>query len=185
MKAVVFRLLVPPKSQTEKEHQDYVSHLELQYPASWKAEAGNRSGIVQQMTSENGRGLESVNIAIGEPDPDLKDIASQLDSKLLAEVFARIDNIKMLVPPRGTFLVGKSAMLDQAPAALVYYDLTVKRIDLVVTIRAMVLVSIYHGKSLAFTFSVGTNPGEEQTPPAVFEKFRPLFLLIANSVVLK
>jgi len=160
-------------------------HLEIQFPASWKAQPGDGRDVIQLMTSENGRGLEDMDIAIVDLSPDLGAVAGRLDSKSLSELYSSTDNIRKFAPPGATFLEGKSAMLDQQPAALVYYDLSMKRVDLVVTVRGMLLETFYHGKCLALTFSVGTMPGEEQTRPAVFEKFRPLFLLIANSVVLK
>jgi hypothetical protein len=76
-------------------------------------------------------------------------------------------------------------MLDTQPAALIYCDYTLTRVDLVLTMRVMLLSTIYRGKGLTLTFLAGTEPGKEEMRPAVFEKFRPLFWQIANSVVLK
>lgn len=160
-------------------------HLEIRYPASWKAVTADGSGIIQQVVSENGRGLESVNIAITDPGAELKLVGSQSNPKLLSDIYGSTDSIKEFLPPGAMFLEGKSAMVDRQPGGLVYYDLPAKRVDLLVTIRVMQLQTYYHDKVLTFTFAVGTNAGQEQTRPAVFEKFRPVFLLMANSIVLE
>ncbi len=159
--------------------------LELKYPASWKAEPGNRPNIIQMMTSENGRGLQIMNIVVLEMTPQEQAIAANADQKaLLAETYANMD-LKEMAPPGATFLEGKTAMLDTQPAALIYYDYTLARVDLLLTMRVMLLSTIYRGKGLTLTFLAGTELGKEETRPAVFEKFRPLFWQIANSVVLK
>lgn len=52
--------------------------MTLSYPASWKAEPGNRPTIIQMMTSENGRGLQIMNIVVTEPDAQDKALAENV-----------------------------------------------------------------------------------------------------------
>lgn len=84
--------------------------------------------------------------------PDLKLVAGQLNAKLLSDVYGSIDNIKQLLPPGATFLDGKSAMVDQQPGGLVYYDLSAKRVDLVLTIRVMQLQTFYNRHRIAIRY---------------------------------
>ena len=155
--------------------------FQIQYPRSWRAKEGQRPNVIQLISSENGRGLENIVLMVrdlGLP-PGYVVTNEELD-----EVFSS-QGLRDLIPAEGTFISGKSVVIDRHKGGMVISDQTVQRVDVTVFSRMLQFVTIYNGKMLFLQGMVGSKANDPAALQARFEKFQPLFMQIANSLVIQ
>ena len=154
----------------------------IKYPASWKAEPGERMNIVQRFTSENGLGSEVVTILV-------KDIPLPQNEKIkesdLDELYSP-EGLASFVPKGGTAIKYSETKIDGERAGYVYYIAPFEKANMQLITKAETYMIFYKGKLIAFTFSAGRlkREGEGLKLAQQFERMRPIFQQMAVSIVL-
>ncbi len=155
--------------------------FQIRYPISWRPKEGERPNIIQMFTSENGRGLESFGLMV-------LDIPIPLDYTLteqdLDDLFVESE-LKGIVPEGGKFISAKPIVLDKHKGAMIIYDYTGQRVDITITTRNLWFITIYERKMIQIFCSVSALPGEESELQERFNRFEPLFKMIANSFIIQ
>jgi len=155
--------------------------FQIRYPISWRPEEGERPNIIQKFTSENGRGLEGFNLLV-------MDIPIPLDYTLTEkdiDDFFVESELKGMVPEGGKFISAKPIVLDKCKGAMIIYDYTVQQVDMTITTRSLRFITIYEKKMIFINCFVSALPGEESDLQERFNRFEPLFKMIANSFIIQ
>ena len=155
--------------------------FQICYPISWRPEEGERLNIIQRFTSENGRGLEGFNLMV-------MDIPIPLDYTLTEQDiddFFVESELKGIVPEGGKFISAKPIVLDKHKGAMIIYDYTGQRVDITITTRNLWFITIYDRKMIQIFCSVSALPGEESELKERFNRFEPLFKMIANTFIVQ
>ncbi len=155
--------------------------FQIRYPISWRPEEGERPNIIQNFTSENGRGLEGFNLMANDilllPDYTITD--QDLDDLLVKT------ELRGMVPEGGKFISAKPIVLDNYKGAMIVYDYIGQLLDLTITIRSLVFITIYDGKTILINCGVSALPGEEGELQERFNRFEPLFKMIATTFIIQ
>ena len=155
--------------------------FQIRYPISWRPEEGERPNIIQKFTSENGRGLEMFLLMV-------KDIPIPLGYTLteqdLDDLFVESE-LKGIVPEGGKFISAKPIVLDRHKGAMIVYESTVQQLDITITTRILWFITMYDGKIISISCSVSALPGEESKLQERFNRFEPLFKMIANTFIIQ
>ncbi len=158
-----------------------VINMTLSYPNSWLAQEGERPNIVQKFFSEGGRGLEgALIIAKSLPLPP----GTVISENELKEFFTPAE-MKTMVPPGAKFINAKPTKIEAIPAGILEYSMRQERAGLTFDIQFISYIFIYGTTMVQLQCMVSTG---QATSPTVLarkmEDFKPLFFLIANSIVL-
>jgi len=151
--------------------------FQIRYPISWRPEEGERPNIIQKFTSENGRGLEGFNLMV-------MDIPIPLTEQDLNDFFVEIE-LRGMTPEGGKFISAKPIVLDKHKGAMIIYDYTGQRVDITITTRNLWFITIYERKMIQIFCSVSALPGEESELQERFNRFEPLFKMIANTFIIQ
>ena len=153
-------------------------NMKVSYPASWLAKEGERPNIVKKFHSERGKGLELVFITTKQ----LELAPSESDLKELFTPTA----MKDFVPPGAKFIQAKPTILEALPAGILEYSMRQERLG--ATIASQFISYIFvHGTTMVW-LTCGVSADQATTPTQLarkMEDFKPLFLLMANSIVLE
>ena len=155
--------------------------FQIRYPISWRPEEGERPNIIQKFTSENGRGLEGFTLMV-------MDIPIPLDYTLteqdLDDFFVESE-LKGIIPEGGKFISAKPIVLDNHKGAMIICEYIGQRVDITITMRNLIFITIYERKMIQILCSVAALPGEESKLQERFNRFEPLFKMIANSFIIQ
>lgn len=170
------------KFSTAGHHKSKGINMVLSYPSSWSAEEGERPNIVQRFFSEGGRGLEGAFIVTKKLELPLGTVLSEND---LTEFFTAVE-MKTMLPPGAKFIHAKATKIEGLPAGILEYSLSQERAGFTFESQFISYTFIYGVTmvQLGFMVSAGQN-----TSPVVLarrmDEFKPLFFLMANSIVLQ
>jgi len=154
-------------------------HFTIDYPSTWAAAEGKRPNIVQKFVSEGGRGLESVMIITKDLPLPPGTIITEQDQK---DLFSPSELPGML-PQDATIVDAQSTQIEAAPAGILEYKIRGERAGITVLVHAWTL-SFFSGNTLVqVQFQVGGLPGSESDVSRRMAEFKPLFMLMANSIV--
>jgi len=156
--------------------------FQVRYPISWRPEEGERPNIIQKFTSENGRGLEGINLMVKDISPPSGVTITEQD---IEDLFAEEEFLKMVVPEGGKFISTKPIVLDRHKGAMIIFDYSIQQIDLTINMRSLSFIIIYDEKMIWINCSVTALPGEESGLQERFNRFEPLFKMIANSFIIQ
>jgi hypothetical protein len=155
-------------------------NLAIAYPGSWAAAEGERPNIVQKFVSHGGRGLESAMIIT----KDLPLPAGTILTKEDMRDMFTVSELRGMLPDGAIFVGAQSTEIEGVPAATLEYVTRAERAGVEIQIHAWML-SFISGKTLVqLQFGVA---GSTETENDVFRRmaaFKPLFILMANSIVL-
>jgi len=149
--------------------------FQIRYPISWRPEEGERPNIIQKFRSENGRGLENFILMV-------KDLPISPDYTITEQ---DISEAKEMVPEGGKLIYAKPIVLDRHKGAMIVFDYVVQQLDIVITMRQLMFITIYGGKMIWINCVVSALPGEEGELQERFNLFEPLFKMIANSFIIQ
>jgi len=90
-----------------------------------------------------------------------------------------------MVPEGGKFISAKPIVLDNHKGAMIIYDYTGQRLDITITTRTLIFLIIYERKIIQILCSISALAGEESELQERFNRFEPLFKMIANSLVIQ
>ncbi len=155
--------------------------FKINYPTSWKAIEGERPNIITKFISENGRGFESVMLTVKElPIPEQK----RITETEIREAFSE-DTLKVMLPKGARFISSARIKLDGLPGAMMHYDISGQRLDMVLQTRNLSFVVLFKNKLIFIVCGVAAlNPNALELE-ARFKHREPLFRLIANSLVVQ
>jgi len=118
----------------------------------------------------------------------VKDIPIPLDYTLTEQDiddFFVESNLKEMIPEGGKFISAKLIILEDHKGAMIIYDDIVQRVDITTITRNLVFITIYDGKIIWIGCSVLALPGEESELKERFNRFEPLFKMIANTFIIQ
>lgn len=155
--------------------------VEVKVPMSWMAREGNRPNIVQFFKAEYGRSDASMLIGIREiPLPKgMKVTQKDIDAMFTAA------SLKDFVPEGGVMLESKPIILEGQKGGMLVYEATAGRLELTITMRTLSYMVFYKNRLISIEFSVGGLMEDKTKLIAQFVKNRPLFMTIANSMVIR
>ena len=152
----------------------------IAFPNSWTAAEGERPNIVQKFVSENGRGLEMAMIITKELPPSR---GATRTNEVLKELFAPSE-LRRMLPPRATFIDARSTEIEAEPAGILEYTMRTDSAGMTLMIHAWTLNFLSGNTLVQVQFAVAGKAESEGDVARRMTKFRPLFALMANSIVL-
>jgi len=156
-------------------------NMQVSYPNSWLAREGKRPNVVQTFFSEGGKGLEGA-ILLTKDVPNVEGVVFS-DSDL-AEYFEPSELISY-VPPNAKMIQIKSTRIEGCPAGIVEYSQRQERAGMVIDTQFITYMFIFNDTFVQLLCMVSLNPGISNFNISnKMEKFRPLFFLMANSIML-
>jgi hypothetical protein len=157
-------------------------NMVMSYPNSWLAQEGERPNIVQKFFSEGGRGLEGALIITKNLPLPSGTVISEIELK---EFFTPVV-MKTMVPPGAKFIQAKPTKIEGIPAGILEYSMRQERAGLTIDGQFISYIFIYGTTMVQLQCMVST--GKPTTPSVLAQKmddFKPLFFLMANSIVLQ
>jgi hypothetical protein len=156
-------------------------NMVLSYPNSWLAEEGERPNIVQRFFSDGGRGLEAAFVITKKLELPSGIVFSEND---LTELFTATE-LKTMIPPGAAFIQARATKIEGLPAGIIEYSMRQERAGVTLDGQYISYMFIYGSTMVNLQFMVTLG---QTTSPVVLarkmDEFRPLFFLIANSIVL-
>ncbi len=157
-------------------------NMALSYPNSWKAKEGERPNIVQKFVSDGGKGLEMAFIVTKSLPHSSGTTISENEMK---ELYTPTE-MKNMVPPGARFIAAKPTKIESLPAGILEYSMRQERAGVTIDSQFISYSFIYGTTVVQLVCAVTVGPAT--TPGALSQKmedFKPLFLLMANSIVLQ
>jgi len=155
--------------------------FQISYPASWMAKEGERPNIIQKFISQNGHGLEVVILMV-------KDIqlpsGYKVSQKELDEFFTE-NELGEMVPQGAKVISAKPIVLDNHKGGMIIFDQTLQRLDMTINMRNLHFITISSNKIIFVQCMVSSLSEKETELDKHFNRFEPLFKLIANRFVLQ
>ncbi|MCK5580314.1 MAG: hypothetical protein KAJ18_03485 [Candidatus Omnitrophica bacterium] len=156
-------------------------HFTVDYPKSWKAEEAERPNIVKKFGSENGRGLDGFLVLIKKFPISESEKITKAD---IAGLFNKSTVMEML--PKGVLLSNYSrATIDSFPGAMGEYEQVQSRLNSKIFSKNLIFMIFVKDSLVIFNFTVGDLLDEKSDVIVRFELVKPLFNLMANSIVIQ
>lgn len=152
----------------------------ISYPNSWAALEGIRPNIVQKFVSNSGKGLASAMILTKDLQLPPGTIVSEAE---LEDLFAPTE-LRGMVPSGAVFVDAKSTKIEGIPAGILEYTSRTERAGMEVEIHVWSLNFVTSDTLVQIFFQVGGLAGTEGDLSLRMAEFKPLFTLMANSIVL-
>lgn len=151
--------------------------FQVEVPRSWAHEEGRRPNVIVAYESQNGRGPAYINLMV-------KDIPVEEDlSGLTWDDVMGEGPVGGMGPPGSEELAVERIVLDGLPGEKSTYSLEVARLDQTVYGLGATYAVLYEGKFIMLHCMVGDDAPDGL--PDLFERYEPLFDLIANSLVIQ
>ena len=152
----------------------------VKVPKSWKSQEANRPNIVRKFTSNNGYIVEDTfmeNIMLGVYDLPIE--VKKLTSQDVTDVCNDI-------PENSVLRDCKEAILENLPAVVKRFKLNMKRLENSMNMEVVQYDVFYKNKMIIIQGQVGTMNEKisEKTLLERFEKFKPVFNYVANSLMI-
>lgn len=155
-------------------------HLEIKVPMSWMSREGNRPHIVQFFEGEYGRDGVTMTILVQKVDPPK---GARVTQKEIDSLFTA-SGMKDFMPDGAKVLESKPVVLEGEKGGMLVYEISADRLDFSMIVRTMQYMTFYKNRIISLQFSTGGTPENRKEWVAQFEKNRPLFFLIANSLII-
>ncbi len=155
-------------------------HLEIKIPGSWMSREGNRPNIVQFFKSEYGRNDPSAIVMVQQFTPPKGVRVTQRD---IDSVFSP-SGLREFVPDNAKVLESKAIVLEGQKGGMWVFEMSADRLDVSITMRMLQYVVFYKNRLIFLQFSAGGSPSDRNEWTTTFEMNRPLFQMVANSLVI-
>ena len=149
--------------------------ISLEFPISWQIREGNHPHTVATGTSESGRGLEAFTVQI-RAQPEDFDTSNSSHDDLLALADA-------VAPDSASTTHRSITSIGGAPCVIVELDSTNERLGLVMHAKNVHFVVLRNGHVIHMSAAVAAEEHELTRLEDRLNAYRPLFGLIANSLV--
>lgn len=155
-------------------------NLSMAYPSSWAAKEGERPHIVQKMVSEGGHGGEVVVILVGDLPlpPGVVPTTAEI-----REMFAPSE-LRGMLPDGAVLIDAQPTKIEGIPAGTLEFTMRAARAGVSVATRTWMLCFISGRALVQLSFTISSPVGDEAALTRRMATFKPLFTLMANSVVL-
>ncbi len=150
----------------------------IKYPQSWRCLEGDRPNIIQKIVSEFGNGDIYVSLMV----KDLPKNFSIKDSEINNVFFTSKNAKELFITSEMTFESFKRVTIEGLPAGEIVYSLTLSRLDYNIPMKIVTFYFIY--KSQLYILTHGIASMEEEFISKNWKSLKPLFDLIANSIVI-
>jgi len=156
-------------------------NLVVSYPRSWLAQEGERPNIVQKFFSEHGKGLEGAIIVTKNLGVPPGTVISEME---LEELFSPAE-LKDMLPSGASFIQASSTKIEGLPAGILEYSTREERAGLTIHTQVVSYIFVHNNTLIQFQCLVSTGIHNNQDMLIrKMAEFRPLFTLMANSIVL-
>lgn len=166
------------KFSTDKHAKAKGLNMTISYPNSWKAKEGDRPNILQKFVSNGGTGTELFMI-VTKSLPEGTTVSDEEAKELFTE-----ESLKDFVPDGSNFLSGKSTKIEGLPAGILEFSKRAERAGMVVDMHTIGYIFFSGSTMVQIQCQVGSLPGSKVTAKERMDEMRPLFTLVASSVVL-
>ncbi len=154
-------------------------HFTMALPNSWAAAEGARPNIVQRFVDDGGRGFAIVLITTKDLPLPPGTVLTDQDQR---ELFAPSE-LRGTLPPGATFVGAQATEIEATPAGILEYKLRSDRAGMSVLTYWWTLSFLSDNTLVQVQFSVGDIANSEDDVARRMAEFKPLFTLIANSIV--
>ena len=175
--ASAFQSGAAPKFSTKGHPKSKGAAFTIKYPPSWAAKEGERPNIVQKFVSESGRGLEMAMILTKSIPPDEQFSQADVESALSPE------GLKDYLPSDARLLSVKTTKVEGEPAGLIEFSRRMERAGAELDTQILMMVFFQERTMVSIQFQIGALPSHSADLPRRFEKLRPLFNMMMNSIV--
>lgn len=155
--------------------------VDIKVPMSWISREGNRPNIVQFFKAEYGRSDASMLIGIGNFEPPRGVRVTQRD----IDAMFTPANIRGMAPDGAVVVESKPITLEGLKGGMLVYDATAGRLDLSISMRTLSYTIFFKNRLVSIEFSVGDLTENRARAVELFTKYRPLFMMIANSLIIR
>ena len=152
----------------------------VKVPKSWKSQEANRPNIVRKFTSNNGyivedTFMENIMILVYDLPIEVKKLTSQ-----------DVTDVCNDIPENSVLRDCKEAILENLPAVVKRFKLNMKRLENSMNMEVVQYNVFYKNKMIIIQGQVGTMNEKisEKTLLERFEKFKPVFNYVANSLMI-
>ena len=152
----------------------------VKVPKSWKSQEANRPNIVRKFTSNNGyivedTFMENIMILVYDLPIEVKKLTSQ-----------DVTDVCNDIPENSVLRDCKEAILENLPAVVKRFKLNMKRLENSMNMEVVQYDVFYKNKMIIIQGQVGTMNEKisEKTLLERFEKFKPVFNYVANSLMI-
>ena len=152
----------------------------VKVPKSWKSQEANRPNIVRKFTSNNGyiiedTFIENIMILVYDLPIEVKKLTSQ-----------DVTDVCNDIPENSVLRDCKEAILENLPAVVKRFKLNMKRLENCMNMEVVQYNVFYKNKMIIIQGQVGTMNEKisEKTLLERFEKFKPVFNYVANSLMI-
>jgi hypothetical protein len=166
-----------PKFSTKGHPKSKGAVFTIKYPPSWKALEGDRPNVVQKFVSESGKGLEMAMIITKSIPSNVRFTQADVREALSPEV------LKSYLPEGAKILSVRATKIEGEPAGLIEFSMRMERAGAELASQALMLVFFQGRTMVSMQFSIGNLSSRSADLPRRFEKFRPLFNMMMNSIV--
>lgn len=155
-------------------------HFTIAYPSSWAAKEGTRPNIVQKFVSEGGRGQEMALIitkalplpaGTGFTEADLKEFFTPTE-------------MKEMLPAGAKFINAKQTRIEGLPAGILEFSMRQERAGLAINLQVISYIFIHRSTMVQFQCTVSGLAASQGDISRRMATFKPLFTLMANSIVI-
>lgn len=152
----------------------------VKVPKSWKSQEANRPNIVRKFTSNNGyivedTFMENIMILVYDLPIEVKKLTSQ-----------DVTDVCNDIPENSVLRECKEAILENLPVVVQRLKLNMKRLENSMNMEVVQYNVFYKNKMIIIQGQVGTMNEKisEKTLLERFEKFKPVFNYVANSLMI-
>ena len=164
---------------TENHPKAKGAHFRVSYPLSWKALEGERPNIVQKFVSEEGRGLELAMIIT----QSLQLPPGIAFTNADIEEFFSSGGMKEMLPEEARFIDSKQTKIEGIPAGILEYSTRQERAGFAIDMQILAYIFIHRSTMVQFQCQVAGMADSQTDISSRMDQFRPLFTVMANSIV--
>ncbi len=154
--------------------------LSIEYPRSWRASEAVRPNVVSKIFSEEGLGFEAAMILVKNLSIEETEV-TEID---IAEAFSP-EALTVSIPEGAVYIDGERTEVDGLPGAVSRYLIIKERVGLKLRMITLQYIFYFEHKFIFIQFSVaGPATQSEHLLLERYDSFQPLFIMMANSIVL-
>lgn len=155
------------------------ANFSIAYPSSWVAAEGERPNILQKFRG-GGYGIQMATIVTKNLPVESGTVLTEQDQLEMLS----FDVLRGSVPPNATLIDVQTTRIDGSPAGIIEYTMTAERVGMTYFMHTWAINFLCENTLVQVQFSLGGQPGSETDIARRMEAFKPLFTLMASSVVL-
>ena len=152
----------------------------IRVPKSWKSEEAERPNIIQKFTSDYGSGFQNIMIMAIEFNSNKKLNYINYETN---DFFTK-ENMVKYIPEEAKFISFSNIKIENKTGGMLEYEIITERLGLKLKLRVVEFMFVDRNKLCILKGNVGSENIDYDLSP-LMEKFRPLYKLVANSIVLK